>query len=165
MMWQMWTAFGIMLGLAVSLCLSKADGVFGPNTQWRWMMAVTAFPPLIVGSLVFLLPESPRWYMGRNQFRKAFMSMRKLRCNDLLAARDIIVAYRHFQNESAEQRSQSTLQTISSFWTVPRIRRAAMCAYFCMFMQQFCGGESSFLSLKAAEVLTDASQCHCLLQH
>lgn len=33
MMWQMWTAFGIMLGFVISLALSNADGTFGPNTQ------------------------------------------------------------------------------------------------------------------------------------
>ncbi|KXH62808.1 hypothetical protein CSAL01_12712 [Colletotrichum salicis] len=47
MMWQMWTAFGIALGFIVSVAFAKTD-FLGPNTQWRWMLASTSVPPLIV---------------------------------------------------------------------------------------------------------------------
>lgn len=104
------------------------------------MLAVTAIPPMLVAGLVFFLPESPRWYMDQKKCREAFMSMKKLRMDDMLAARDLFLAYKHLQVEEAEMGTRSTLDTIKSFWKAPRIRRAAQCAYFCMFMQQFCGG-------------------------
>ncbi|EXF79405.1 hypothetical protein CFIO01_13692 [Colletotrichum fioriniae PJ7] len=47
MMWQMWTAFGIALGFIVSVAFANTD-FLGPNTQWRWMLASTSVPPLIV---------------------------------------------------------------------------------------------------------------------
>jgi membrane protein YdbS with pleckstrin-like domain len=47
MMWQMWTAFGIALGLIVSVAFQNTD-FLGENSQWRWMMASTSIPPLIV---------------------------------------------------------------------------------------------------------------------
>ncbi|KAL2881233.1 hypothetical protein SGCOL_003524 [Colletotrichum sp. CLE4] len=47
MMWQMWTAFGIALGFIVSVAFAKTD-FLGPNTQWRWMLASTSVPPLVV---------------------------------------------------------------------------------------------------------------------
>jgi MFS family permease len=60
MMWQMWTAFGIMLGFVSSVAFQRTT-VFGENTQWRWMMASTSIPPFIVMVQVYLCPESPRW--------------------------------------------------------------------------------------------------------
>ncbi|KAJ4375227.1 hypothetical protein N0V83_002313 [Neocucurbitaria cava] len=54
MMWQMWTAFGIMLGFVVYFC-----------------------------------PESPRWYMEKGKFDKAFHSLCRLRKHKIQAARDI----------------------------------------------------------------------------
>lgn len=44
MMWQMWTAFGIMLGYIVSVAFMnvKVDGI--PGFNWRLMLASTAIP-------------------------------------------------------------------------------------------------------------------------
>ena len=71
MMWQMWTAFGIMLGFVVSIVFQNVD-FLGPNSQWRWMIGVTAVPPMIVGMLVYCMPESPRWYMEKGDFCQSF---------------------------------------------------------------------------------------------
>jgi membrane protein YdbS with pleckstrin-like domain len=62
MMWQMWTAFGIMIGFVVSVAFEKCD-FLGEHSQWRWMLASTSIPPLIVMLQVYLCPESPRWYV------------------------------------------------------------------------------------------------------
>ena len=62
MQWQMWTAFGIMVGYASDLAFYRV-----PDTQnitglnWRIMMASAMFPAVIVVCFVFLCPESPRW--------------------------------------------------------------------------------------------------------
>lgn len=62
MQWQMWTAFGIMLGYASDLAffhVPDTPGVTGLN--WRIMMASSMFPAVIVCCFVFMPPESPRW--------------------------------------------------------------------------------------------------------
>lgn len=61
MMWQMWTAFGIMMGFVVSVAFEHVD-FLGEFSQWRWMLATTSIPPLIVMLQVYFCPESPRWY-------------------------------------------------------------------------------------------------------
>jgi MFS family permease len=78
MQWQMWTAFGIMVGYASDLAFYKvADtpGVTGLN--WRIMMASAMLPALVVMLFVFLVPESPRWYeLNHAQlFRTAGLTM------------------------------------------------------------------------------------------
>ena len=60
MMWQMWTAFGIMLGFVVSVAFEHTD-FLGENSQWRWMLGSTSIPPFLVMIQVYLCPESPRW--------------------------------------------------------------------------------------------------------
>ena len=62
MMWQMWTAFGIMLGFVVSVAFQNVTIIGGPNSPWRWMLASTSIPPFFVMIQVYLCPESPRWY-------------------------------------------------------------------------------------------------------
>lgn len=59
MMWQMWTAFGIMLGFVVSVAFQNTT-ILGEGSQWRWMLASTSIPPLIVCLQVYFCPESPR---------------------------------------------------------------------------------------------------------
>lgn len=61
MMWQMWTAFGIMLGGVVSVAFQNVTFLGGPTSPWRWMLASTSVPPLIVCAQVYFCPESPRW--------------------------------------------------------------------------------------------------------
>ncbi|ODA79693.1 hypothetical protein RJ55_05287 [Drechmeria coniospora] len=135
MMWQMWTAFGIMLGFAVSLAFQHLD-VLGTDSQWRWMIGVTAVPPMVVGLLVYRMPESPRWHMERKEFARAFKSLSVLRKHDIQAARDMYLAYKLLAVGEGAKGGQSLLK---EFFTVRRNRRAAQSAWFCMLMQQFCG--------------------------
>jgi sugar porter (SP) family MFS transporter len=137
MQWQMWTAFGIMLGFAVSVAFENVRPITGDeNEPWRWMMASTAIPPMIVMAQVYLCPESPRWYMSKGKFDKAFNAFCRLRNHKVLAARDMYYANKLLEVEE-EQRAGKNL--FKEFFTLRRNRRAAQSAFFVMFMQQFCG--------------------------
>jgi len=59
MMWQTWTAFGIMLGNIMGV----AFGGLAPDLGWRLMLGSTVVLPLIVCAQVYFCPESPR-YVG-----------------------------------------------------------------------------------------------------
>ncbi|KAF1940723.1 MFS sugar transporter-like protein [Clathrospora elynae] len=136
MMWQMWTAFGIMLGFIVSVAFQNVTIIGGPTSPWRWMLASTSIPPLIVCFQVYFCPESPRWYMEKGKFDKAFDSLCRLRKHKIQAARDIYYAYKLLEVEQAEREGRNAWK---EFFTVRRNRRAAQSAFFVMFMQQFCG--------------------------
>ncbi|KAK1970831.1 hexose transporter [Colletotrichum sublineola] len=135
MMWQMWTAFGIALGFIVSVAFRNTD-FLGENTQWRWMLASTSVPPLAVMlQQVYFCPESPRWYMEKGKYQKAFQSTLRLRHHPIQAARDMFYAYKLLEIENRARSGRNW----KDFFTVRRNRRAAMASYFVMFMQQFCG--------------------------
>jgi len=136
MMWQMWTAFGIALGFIVCVAFQNVTIIGGETSPWRWMMASTSVPPLIVMLQVYFCPESPRWYMEKGRFDKAYRSVRRLRFSGVQAARDMYYAYKLLEIERGEREGRNLLK---EFFTVRRNRRAAQSAWFCMFMQQFCG--------------------------
>lgn len=161
MQWQMFTAFGIMIGYIISIAFQHAD-TFGPNTQWRWMLGATAAPPALVMIFIFMLPESPRWYIEKNRLRDSFASFSRLRSHKIFAARDCYSAFKH---QEALSRVQD--KGWKAMWVEFRKRRnlrAAQNAYFIMIMQQFCGGKS--ISLSPLTPYTDhLSQRLGLLQH
>ncbi|KAF4125388.1 Sugar (and other) transporter [Geosmithia morbida] len=136
MLWQMFTAFGIMVGYAASMAFQDVK-TWGENTQWRWMMGVTAIPALIVCFVVFLVPESPRYCLDKGDFVGALHSLVQLRCHHVLAFRDLYLAHKHIDGAKHSQGSGrwSTLRELFK----PRNLRAAQASWFLMFMQQFCG--------------------------
>jgi len=137
MMWQMWTAFGIMLGFMVSVAFENVRPVTGsPTEPWRWMLASTAIPPMIVMAQVYFCPESPRWYMSKGKFDKAFHAFCRLRNNKILAARDMYYANKLLEVEESQRAGKNLFK---EFFTIRRNRRAAQSSFFVMFMQQFCG--------------------------
>lgn len=72
MMWQMWTAFGIMLGYVFSLAFHKVPdhGIGGGGLAWRLMLASAMLPAIVVCLQVWSCPESPRWLMGKENMQK-----------------------------------------------------------------------------------------------
>src|ERR1700761_4873571 len=60
MQWQMWTAFGIMLGYVADLAFYHVpDTATVTGLNWRLMMASAMFPAVIVCCFVYKCPESP----------------------------------------------------------------------------------------------------------
>ncbi|UNI15982.1 hypothetical protein JDV02_002463 [Purpureocillium takamizusanense] len=135
MMWQMWTAFGIVLGFVVSVAFQNTT-FLGENSQWRWMLGSTSIPPLVVMAQVYFCPESPRWYMEKGKYGQALNSLTRLRNHPVQATRDMYYAHKLLQIERREREGRNLLK---EFFMVRRNRRAAQSAWFTMFMQQFCG--------------------------
>lgn len=134
MQWQMWTAFGIMLGYAADLMFFKvADtpGIVGLN--WRLMMASAMFPALVVCCFVFACPESPRWYMSKKQYYRAYQSICTLRYHKIQGARDLYYMHTLLEAENGMKLGQNKLLELIM---VPRNRRAMIASEIVMFMQQ-----------------------------
>ncbi|KAJ9649279.1 hypothetical protein H2199_000054 [Coniosporium tulheliwenetii] len=137
MQWQMWTAFGIMVGYAADLAFyAVPDTPTITGLNWRLMMASAMFPAVIVCCFVFMCPESPRWYMSKGHHGAAYHAMCRLRYNKLQAARDTFYMQTLLSAESDMKIGQSKIKELI---TVPRNRRAMLASEIVMFMQQFCG--------------------------
>jgi sugar porter (SP) family MFS transporter len=138
MQWQMWTAFGIMVGYAADLAfygVPDSSNIQGLN--WRLMMASAMMPAVIVCCFVFLCPESPRWYISKNRHSKAWHAIQRLRFNKVQAARDLF--YIQFLIKAEEEAAAQGQSKVREMISVPRNRRAMIASEIVMFMQQFCG--------------------------
>ncbi|TCD65600.1 hypothetical protein EIP91_002447 [Steccherinum ochraceum] len=137
MMWQMWTAFGIMIGNVMDLAfyhVPDKHNIKGLN--WRLMLGSAGIPALIIMTQVFMCPESPRWLMSKGRYDKAYESLLRLRHHPIQAARDLY--YIHTLLEAEKEITQGRNRILELF-TVPRNRRGALASGIVMFLQQFCG--------------------------
>ncbi|GAA6059574.1 hypothetical protein JCM10212_000630 [Sporobolomyces blumeae] len=137
MQWQVWTAFGIMLGTVSSLMfyhVPDTSNITGLN--WRLMLGSASFPAFIVMVQVFFVPESPRWLIGRGRYVEAYNALCRLRHTKLQAARDLFMINALLEEEANIATGRSA---IVELFSVPRNRRAALASGIVMFMQQFCG--------------------------
>ncbi|KAJ3773399.1 hypothetical protein FB446DRAFT_733255 [Lentinula raphanica] len=137
MMWQTWTAFGIMIGTVMDLAFFKVpDPPHITGLNWRLMLGSAGIPALFICLQVFFCPESPRWYYSKGRYREAYNSLARLRRHPIQAARDLY--YIHVLLE-AEKGIMLNRNRFLELFTVPRNRRATLASFIVMFMQQFCG--------------------------
>ncbi|BGP66112.1 hypothetical protein NBRC10512v2_007507 [Rhodotorula toruloides] len=160
MQWQVWTAFGIMLGTVSSLAFYHVgDTAHIHGLNWRLMLGSACLPAFAVmaqASLsllpsvarsahhfvlfgctqVFFCPESPRWLIGRGRYRDAYHSLCRLRYSKLQAARDLFMINALLEEEANMPSGKAALLEL---FAVGRNRRAAVASGIVMFMQQFCG--------------------------
>ncbi|PFH63258.1 hypothetical protein XA68_15892 [Ophiocordyceps unilateralis] len=134
MSWQMWTAFGIMLGTAFNL------GVFYiRDINWRLMLGAPFIPAVPLLLLIYLCPESPRWLMKKDRYVDAWKSMIVLRNHPLQVARDIFYISAQLEIEKELVGKTNYLTRFTQLFTIPRVRRANLAAFTVMIAQQMCG--------------------------
>ncbi|KAK4083366.1 hypothetical protein Purlil1_10777 [Purpureocillium lilacinum] len=138
MQWQMWTAFGIMLGNIMGVAFGPSTGI-SPSLGWRLMLGSTVVLPLIVCAQVYFCPESPRWYIQHNKVGKAFRSFQRLRYSNVQAARDTYYTYVGVELEREANKGKNLFTQFIELFTVPRNRRATWATWILMVGQQFCG--------------------------
>ena len=102
----------------------------GPNA-WRWMLGVAAFPSLVYTLMCFVIPESPRWLLGRKRDREAGIKVLQLiqpeaSRTQIEAEADEILAISHEQVETGR------------FWTA-RLRIPILLAFLIAFFNQLSG--------------------------
>ncbi|PNS15311.1 hypothetical protein CAC42_5482 [Sphaceloma murrayae] len=134
MSWQMWTAFGIFLGFCANLAVVNAGSI-----TWRLQIGSAFIPavPLCIG--IFFCPESPRWYMKKNRYLKAYNSLRRLRHHQIQAARDLYYIHIQLQVEASIVGKTGYVSRFLQLFTIPRVRRATLASFTVMIAQQMCG--------------------------
>lgn len=134
MSWQLWTAFGIFLGV----CANLAVGNVGP-ISWRLQIGSAFIPAIPLVALIFFCPESPRWYMKKNRYSEAMNSLLRLRNNPIQAARDLIAINAQLAIESEAIGNSTYISRFIELFTIPRLRRATLASFVVMIAQQMCG--------------------------
>ena len=62
--------FNVVSGILIAFVSNYLLFGIGEDS-WRWMLGVQAFPAFVFFTLVFLVPESPRWLVKSNQIDEA----------------------------------------------------------------------------------------------
>lgn len=139
MLWQFFTAVGIMFGYVSCLAFYYvgSHGI-GGGLNWRLMLASACIPAFIVMAQVPFVPESPRWLMGKDRHKEAFESLVILRHIKIQAARDCFYQFVLLSEEEAYS-GLSYWRRLYEMFTIRRNRNGALGAWVVMFMQQFCG--------------------------
>lgn len=135
--WQMFTAFGILIGFLANVAFYH----LGPNVIWRYQLAAPLTPTVPLLLLVYLCPESPAWHFRRDHYRQGFASLITLRNTKLQAAREMYSAYlaRKTDRDRRTSSEQGFARKLHSLFTVPRNRHALYASYTVMLSQQICG--------------------------
>jgi len=140
MSWQVWTAFGILLGTAANLIF-----LHGGDDGWRFQFGSAFIPaiPLLIG--IYFCPESPRWLLKKKRIGKAYQSLLRLRNSPLQAARDLyfihaqLVYEEELLKQSGLAQTSNLLIRFGELFTIPRLRRAVYASGVVMLAQQMCG--------------------------
>ncbi|KAK7397661.1 hypothetical protein QQX98_012972 [Neonectria punicea] len=119
--WQLWVAFGIMMGFAFNLIFTtaKSDRLTLGLIQGAPMVPALA---LLVTSVVFC-PESPRYHLlkGPNcSPEKAYQMLRRVRNTEIQALRDIYVVHKSMEQETLGglQEDLSAMLSPGFWWTI-----------------------------------------------
>lgn len=120
----MWTAFGIFLGTCANLAVGKAGAI-----SWRLQLGSAFIPAVPLILLIFLCPESPRWYMKKNRYKDAYKSLLKLRNNPLQAARDLYYIHSQLEIEKEVISKNNYVTRFVQLFTIPRVRRYVLLHY------------------------------------
>ncbi|KAI6855696.1 MFS transporter [Hortaea werneckii] len=176
MNWQLFDALGIFLGFSANLILATTGA-----HAWRWQTASSVLPTIILLTLIYVVPESPRFLMKRGRYPAAYQTLVLLRGHSILAAKELF--YVHCQMEvekhaylkkDPEANSQAGAATrhvrpsrgrptyltkLGQLFTVPRTRRAMMAAGVCMISQQLCG--VNVLAFYSSTIFYNANNQKC----
>ena len=155
MSWQLWTAFGILLGVSANLALKDVGRI-----AWRLQVGSAFIPavPLVIG--IWFCPESPRWLMKKGRFNEAYKSLLRLRKTPLQAARDTYYIHSQLEQEELLIAESGLAQTNNFFtrfvelFTIPRIRRATQASGIVMIAQQMCG--INIIAFYSSSIFVDA---------
>lgn len=142
MQWQVWTAFGIMLGNIMGVAFFS----LAPDVGWRLMLGSSCVPPIWVMAQVYFCPESPRWLLQNHKVPKAYRAFRRIRNTELEACRDLFYTYVGVELERKVNKGKNFFTKLWELFYIPRNRRATMATWMIMFGQQFCGINVSWIS-------------------
>lgn len=155
MTWQLWTAFGILLGTSANLAVKDVGKI-----AWRLQLGSAFIPavPLVLG--IFFCPESPRWLMSKGKYLQAYKSLLRLRGSELRAARELYYIHAQMEQEqllieeSGVATNANFFTRVIELFTIPRLRRAVQASGIVMIAQQMCG--INIIAFYSSQVFADA---------
>ena len=125
---------GIFLGTCANLAVKDTGAI-----SWRLQFGSAFIPAVPLWAGVYFCPESPRWYIKKGRYQKAFASLKRLRNTELQAARDLYYIFAQIRIEETLVKKNNYFTRFIELFTIPRVRRATLASWTVMIAQQMCG--------------------------
>lgn len=122
--------FNIVFGIVIAY-LSNALLAGAGENAWRWMLGVAAFPSVLYTLCCLVIPESPRWLLGRKGDRQAGVAV--LRLIEPNASEEKIAA-----EADAILTASADKTAAGNFWS-PSLRVPILLAFFVALFNQLSG--------------------------
>jgi SP family arabinose:H+ symporter-like MFS transporter len=122
--------FNIVFGIVIAYLSNFLLKGIGENA-WRWMLGVAAVPSVIYTLMCFLLPESPRWLLGRKGDRRKGIAVLQLIQPEAPPAQ--------IEVQADEIIAASSEQTTSGRFLTWRLRVPILLAFLIAFFNQLSG--------------------------
>ena len=167
MLWQLFTAVGIMLGSITGVIFQDIGRTCGVGSRslecswnWRLILASPMVAPIVLAVYMYTQCESPRWLineghrlysnglpmLAKARYQQAWEGMKQLRRGKVQAAKDMFEIYHRLESERRavnlirDDPGRSFFRKgVLELFAVRRNRRATVASLVCMFAQQFCG--------------------------
>lgn len=147
---QLFTALGILCGSSTNLMFE------GVKHNWRYMLGSPMLPVPIMLLLLYLCPESARWYLKWGKVHEAYLSLKKLRHNDLLAARDLYLIRTQMIEEQNAIGGSRNLRRFAELFYKNRVRQSTVASCIAHFAQVLSG--VNIVCLFSSTIFTELTQ-------
>jgi len=132
--WQMFYSVGSFIAYWVNYGCTKHKASLG---EWDWRMVVIfqILMPVIILAQVFLIPETPRWYLQHgNRIEDARASLRRVRATDQEVEDEILMI-----REALEFEKEAISSSYWALWKDPSVRKRLLLAFVINAGQQITG--------------------------
>lgn len=98
----------------------------GDSRSWRIPLALQIIPALVLGGLVYLFPESPRWLCDHDQPDQGLKNLAHLHAHDDIKDPYVLAEFNLIQAQIRLEHSEKTKTYIDLFKDWPNLRRTIL---------------------------------------
>ncbi|KAM5356686.1 hypothetical protein ACJ41O_003332 [Fusarium nematophilum] len=131
----------VFLGTGSLLAYGVDAAFYKVPHGWRYMVGLGGIPSILLGTLLFWCPESPRQLLFHNRPEECFQVLRRMypAANENQITQMVAHIQQGVSQAKALNEEVSVRHSLKSLATVPANRRAAIVACGLMATQQLCG--------------------------
>ncbi|KAG5759192.1 hypothetical protein H9Q69_012624 [Fusarium xylarioides] len=155
--WQLNFAIGSFVAYWINYACSKNAERLG-EWDWKIVMFLQIFFPVIIISGLFFCPETPRWYVQNDRFEEAYNTLLEIRDDTDLIAQEMQDIRQAIAFEKKE--TNSTWSRYKLLWTDKSVRKRILLAATMNIGQQLTGNNSlaTYSTIIYKKVFTSNSQ-------
>ncbi|GIK05141.1 hypothetical protein Aspvir_009243 [Aspergillus viridinutans] len=119
----------LFIGFGATTAVFTAHGTvsnFVSDNQWRVPLGVQIIPAGILGALILLFPESPRWLMDHDRHQKALQTLAKLHSNNELNDPWVLAEYEQIKSTIQDEKENGASSLYELFKDPASFRRLVL---------------------------------------